>query len=215
MAISESCSSKQTFCALNKETVSSISELNFTYSPSPTQFTQEITDEIWNEIVDEIIKIYNYGKRGTRNPSNPLNITSFQAVADDHAGNEDKNASIVSTTSQNSKHQSNDNIIPLDKYNEILNTIGLSSLSNLDTIITEAKFNTIKTTINNLKLNNNRCNNCNIKCNQKCEASSQCYCDCDCYCYDCRECYTQPCYYHTCSQCNGGNCFANCGQVRR
>lgn len=205
MAINESCSSKQTFCALNKETVSSIDELNFTYSPSPTQFTQEISNEIWNEIIDEIIKIYNYGKRGTRNPINPLGITSFQSVTDDHKGNEDINSSIVSTTSQNNKHQSDYNIIPLDKYNEILSTIGLSSISDLGTIITEERFNTIKTTINNLKLNNTRCNNCNIKCNQKCQASSQCYCDCDCYCYNCSQCDCDcHCYYHTCSQGSGG-----------
>ena len=164
MAQSDSCKSKQTFCDLGQQLVAN-SPLAFTYSPSSFQDTQ-ITPIIWNQIINKIIEIYNYGERGTRNPGNPLGISNFQAVADNHSGNEDANSAIVSDDSRNSKYQYSPNQINLAQYNEILSTVGLATLGySNDLKITEEKFNSIKNAINNLYLNADRCNNCNVKCN--------------------------------------------------
>lgn len=192
MAISNSCNSIQTFCALGKQTVSDWDELKFTYSPPPAKDTQKITAEIWNEIIQAITKIYNFGIRGTRNPAYPLGITNFKAVTNNAVGNETANSAVLDTTSEEYKKKLQDinNYILLEDYNEILSTINLSNISQIP--ITEEQFNLVKNTINNLKLNNTRCNNCNTACNVTCQASSQCY--------------TPPCYTDCYSKCEGTAC---------
>lgn len=179
MAINNSCSSAQTFCAIKSQVVKDYNELLFNYTPSSFK-DENITAEIWNQIIDAIINIYNYGTRGTRNPVNPLGITNFTSPADTHVGNETKDSGKVSSNTKQTKYQILDNIIPLDEYNDILNSINLTQLTDINNLITEEAFNSIKNKINNYKLDASRCNNCNTGCNVACQVSSQCHCDCDC-----------------------------------
>ncbi len=181
MAINDSCNVKQTFCNLNKQTINSIEELQFSYNT--TLSNNLISDDIWNQIIEKIIQIYNYGTRGTRNPIKPLNITIFQDIVDTHSGNETKDSSIISDTEKNKKKKLKNDLISLNEYNEILNSINISSITNLNTLILKDDFENIKNAINNLQLNSTRCNNCNTDCNTTCQAVSQCYCDCYCDCY--------------------------------
>lgn len=204
MAINNNCSSKQTFCEVSGQYVKDQSSLIFNYTPE-TINGEYITDDIWNSIIEEIIKIYNYGIRGTRNPINPLGITSFTNPISTASGSETADSGKVDEINKNAKKVNNDELIPLNKYNEILHTIGLTELNNLSNLtITAEKFNTIKNTINNLSLDNTRCNDCNTACNTSCQVNcdGDCYVCGDCYCY----CYCQA-YYNpwtgSYGNCNG------------
>ena len=185
MAINNNCQSKQTFCEVSGQQVKDYNELKFDYNPQNIN-NEIITDDIWNSLVEEIIKIYNYGIRGTRNPTNPLGITSFTNPASTASGHETADSGKVSDTNKNAKKVNNNELIPLNKYNEMLRTIGLTELNNLSNLtITAEKFNTIKDTINNLQLDNTRCNDCNTACNSSCQLNcdGECYTCGDCYCY--------------------------------
>lgn len=185
MATNNNCTSKQTFCEVSGQYVKDQSSLIFNYTPE-TINGEYITDDIWNSIIEEIIKIYNYGIRGTRNPINPLGITSFTNPTSTASGHETADSGKVSDVNKDTKKVNNNELIPLNKYNEILNTIGLTELNNLSNLtITAEKFNIIKDTINNLQLNDTRCNDCNTACNSSCQlnCNGECYTCGDCYCY--------------------------------
>lgn len=189
MATNNNCRSKQTFCDISGQQVKDYNDLIFNYIPQNIN-NENITDEIWNSIIEAVIKIYNYGIRGTRNPSNPFGITSFTTPTSTASGHETADSGKVDEINKNAKKVTNDELIPLEKYNEMLHTIGLTELNNLSNlIITTEEFDTIKNTINNLQLDNTRCNDCNTACNSSCQLNcdGECYtcgdCYCHCYCY--------------------------------
>lgn len=215
MAINESCKSQQTFCKITGQTVNDL--IPFTYNPKIVAGDTAIQATIWNKIIEQIRKIYNYGTRGTRNPRAPLDITNFQAVQDTHAGHETADSAIInaSQASYTDKLKNYEESILLEDYNRILRTIGLTELTNLNStlIITEDQFNTLKQAINNYTINADRCNNCNSGCNTSCQVN----CNSDCYSAPCMDCYCYDCYcyncYSTCEGCyspGGGGCATYC-----
>lgn len=201
MPIDNSCATKQTFCALNKQTPADNDEINFSFSKCIQQ-GELIEDTTWNEIITEIINIYNFGARGTRNPQNPLGLSDFTPITDNHQGKETINAPIL--TSYSSKLQTNLNFFSKEKYDEILNTI-TSMTNNQDQnkfdIFYGFYFDTIQNLLNNYQLNDDRCNNCNSGCNTSCQVSNQC---CDSHC--CTQCCTNS------SSCSESGCIGcDCG----
>ena len=210
MAINENCESQQTFCEITGQTVNDL--IPFTYNPNIVAGNTSIQATIWNKIIEQIKKIYNYGTRGTRNPSTPLDITNFQAVQDTHSGNETTDSAIIndSQASYTNKLKDYEESISLADYNRILRTIGLTELTNLNStlIITADQFNTLKQAINNYTINADRCNNCNSGCNTSCQVN----CNSDCYSAPCMDCYCYDCY-SSCEGCyssGGGGCSTYC-----
>lgn len=210
MAINENCESQQTFCEITGQTVNDL--IPFTYNPNIVAGNTSIQATIWNKIIEQIKKIYNYGTRGNRNPSVPLDITNFQAVQDTHSGNETADSAIISASqaSYTNKLKDYGESISLEDYNRILRTIGLTELTNLNStlIITADQFNTLKQAINNYTINADRCNNCNSGCNTSCQVN----CNSDCYSAPCMDCYCYDCY-SACEGCyssDGGGCSTYC-----
>lgn len=209
MAYNSSCKSKQTFCALNHETVKDIDSLKFSYNGCITA-NEVIDDDTWNEMINAIIKVYNYGVRGTRNPNTPLSLTPDADITNNYTtqGNENKPSKRISTEKKNTKYESSGDQISRVEYNKILKAVGLTSLPN-NTNSQHAEnpnkiygnyFAEVMTALNNLKLNQTRCNNCNTGCNtNKCLVSSQC-CDNQCCTNCCTDCCTNS--GPTCSYCN-------------
>ena len=195
MAVDNNCKSKQTFCALSKQTVSSNSDIAFSYNGCILH-SEIIEDETWNELIDAIIKIYNFGTRGTRNPATPFSLNADTDVSATTTGKETAPTKKISNTLRNTKYKSEDNKINLSDYNTILSTIGATTLSGTQTIYGNY-FNDVMTKLNNYSLNDTRCNNCNTGCNIKCQASAQC---CDSHC--CTQCCTNCCT-NTCTGCQG------------
>ena len=198
MAINNNCSSKQTFCETSGQTISDYSDLKFDYS-TPINDNAIILDDMWNDIVEEIIKIYNYGNKGTRNPVKPMTLETPNELGLTLSGTNEwrDNTPKYSTSDYSSKLKFVGDFIPLIDYNNILSTISQTPLNSLNSYIEKEKFLQIKDNINNLQFFNNRCNDCNVACNATCEAQSECYCDCDCY----TECYCQ------CDHCD---CYSSC-----
>lgn len=204
MAKNENCTSKQTFCIINGQDVGNNSDIAFSFVNCIDK-NEIITNEVWNELYNEIIKIYNYGKRGTRNPTQPFNLPLID-VNDTHSGYESVDSKIISTDISNI--QQNDNmIIQLNEFNKILTAISEDPITSDTPSIYKSYFSNLVTKINNIQLNADRCNNCNTACNTSCQAScnSNC-CDSDCNC--CTTCY------NTCSSCDWCDwsevpCFVN------
>lgn len=180
MATNEDCTSKQTFCKVGSQTASQWVS-NFSYNPA-TLKDNDITDTVWNSIIDKVVAIYNYGNRGTRNPSTPFGISNFTTPSSTSTtSGESAETGKIADTTRNTKHVADNNTINLSEYNSILSTIGESTLSQsaTDLTITAERFNAIATAINSLSFDATRCNNCNVGCNSKCKASSQCNIVCD------------------------------------
>lgn len=261
MPTSESCAKKQTFCELGQQTVGS-SPLAFNYNPSKLSGNY-ITANVWNNIINKIVEIYNYGARGSRNPginmgtwkkndtgwwfeyingSYPTNSWIYEAgtywhfdnrgyydrkqttlpgpsdgsvtyilgpfsldliqPTDNSSGNETYSSSYVADANRNTKYQNTGTKMLLNTYNEVLSTLSLTQLNTTNDLrITEAQFNAIKNAINNITFCADRCNNCNVKCNQNCEASSQGGSGFDCQ--------------GTCVTCYGCSGEGSCGQCFR
>lgn len=210
MAYNSSCKTKQTFCELNRQTVKDTDSLKFTYNGCITA-NEIIDDGTWDEMVNAIIKVYNYGVRGTRNPSNPLSLSPDDDITDDYTteGNENDPSKRISAERRNTKHKESGDIIYRTEYNSILSAVGLTALPN-NTDPNHAEnpnkiygnyFKEVMDALNNLKLNNTRCNNCNADCNtDKCLVKAQC-CDNDC----CTNCCT-----NCCENSSGGGCPYTC-----
>lgn len=155
--VNGSCTSAQSFCILNGQSVAANTDIDKTLS-SITQNQTSITDTIWNRIHTVLRNIYNYGERGTRNPS----VDNLSDVSD------------------------NDSIL-LSLYNKILSNIGVSNASGNPTV-TKTLMDSLQSSIDNYQLNSDRCNSCNTACNSACEANSQSGggggegCSCFCLC---------------------------------
>ena len=203
MAINESCTSKQTFCVISSQIASQYdNNLSLTYTPNTIQNTQ-ITDTIWNSVINKIVQIYNYGQRGTRNPTQPFGINNFVQPSDTNTtSGESVKTGTISDSVRNEKYVNDNDIINLNNYNSILTTVGLLNLNHAtdNLIITAEKFNTILNKINELTFDSTRCNDCNVGCNVKCKASDQCDSSCDGSCpgFTCYGCSWEggdsPCY---------------------
>lgn len=207
MAIDGNCFSKQTFCALNKQTVSDNDEIKFSYNGCITA-NEIIDNETWNELINAIIKVYNFGTRGTRNPITPFSLNPDSAVSATTDGNENSPSDKISNALRNTKHQANNDKINLDEYNEILSSIGITNTSGTQTIY-GTYFKNIMDTLNSYQLNNTRCNNCNTNCNVSCQAHPQC-CDSHCCTQCCTDCCTNCCT-NTCSYCTACQYSVNPG----
>lgn len=142
--VTDTCKTEQSFCTINGQKVSDNTGIDASLL-NITQHETLVSDTLWNRIYTVLKNIYNYGKRGTRNPS----ISDLNDVSD------------------------NDEILQ-DLYNDIINLISTSGTIENQPIITKKLMDNLQTKINNYKLNKNRCNSCNTKCNATCEASSQC-----------------------------------------
>lgn len=155
------CSTAQTFCNLNMETVGNIDELrsNINFNDN-----DQINAVDWNAIKTKLQAIYNFGALGTRNPSQN-DINTFI------------NATQNITT------------ITLDGYNTIYDIIDKTSNKlNADLVhtIEDTIDSTLNNAINSYKLNSSRCDMCNASCNTVCQASCQeCNVSCISQCYDC------------------------------
>lgn len=192
MAVDNNCSSQQTFCRLNRQTVSANNSIAFNYNGCITH-SEIIEDETWNELIDAIIKVYNYGTRGVRNPPIPLSLSADTNISATTIGHETSPTPIISDTLRNTKHKAEEDQIDFNDYNQILSTIGITQLSEKQ-IIYGDYFNDIMIKLNNYQLNDTRCNNCNTGCNVTCQAIAQC-CDSHCCTQCCTNCCTNACAY--------------------
>lgn len=197
MSVNNNCSSKQTFCTIIGQTVKQNNDITFHYNGCIAE-NEIIANETWNELISAIIKVYNFGNRGTRNPISPFSISPDTIVNESTDGNETAPTNRISEIAYQNKLQNNADIITITDYNEILSTIGatlLPSSYNEEPIIYGSYFKNVMDTLNNYKLNDTRCNNCNTGCNVLCQAHAQC---CDSHC--CTQCCTDCCT----------NCCTNC-----
>ena len=212
MAIDNNCSKKQTFCSINGQTVRQNPTIAFSYDGCIA--ANEIVDnETWNELIHAIIKVYNYGTRGTRNPITPFSISPDASVTATTLGHETKPTNKISTNAYESKLQKNYNQINLSDYNKILSTIGATTLPDTsDKIIIYGQyFKDVMNKLNNYTLNNTRCNNCNAGCNVTCQAIAQC-CDSHCCTQCCTDCCTNCCTNAASSEtwwCGSNSCGNN------
>lgn len=207
MAVDESCSTKQTFCELSKQTVKQNDNIKFTYAGCITA-SEIIDNSTWNELIQAIVKVHNYGKRGTRNPNKPFSLTPDTEVDDTTVGHETDPTKKISTTKYKTKYQNDSDSIDWNDYTEILNTIGATIPT--DKKIYGSYFSDIATKLNNYKLDDTRCDNCNTGCNVSCQARAQC-CDSHCCTQCCTECCTNCCTNASSETwwCGSNNCGNN------
>lgn len=168
----EDCVTKQTFCALNKETVGDNED--FLNSDLPTIVKDEtlVSDELMNNIKDILINIKNYGNEGTRNPTQEQ-------------------------INKVNNHSDNEYIL-LDDYNIVLDILGKELLSSDNSyIISKQLMDNLQQHIKSYKLDSTRCNYCNASGN-----CSQCDCDCDCDCSDWCDWCNCNCDCDLCGGCN-------------
>lgn len=155
-------SSKQTFCSLNRQVVEQNSDIIFNYDNqlfniSESSLTEEqkqsiqntlITTKEINNIINALNKIKNFGNAGTRNPT--------QAQMD--ALKEQMQYEGINATTY-------DAIVKILDSN--------STLLHQYTPIKGTYLSQIREKINKYKLNDDRCNTCNTKCNAGCQVASQ------------------------------------------
>lgn len=183
----DNCSSAQTFCNINGQYVKNNLNISF---PNVGTKGSKITPEWKNQVINILKSIYNYGSYGTRNPT-LTQINSLDSIS--------------------SKER-----ITIDDYNEIIAIIGGTKVNKKDKIL-GTYFSDLENSINNYKLNADRCNTCNTGCNTTCQASAQCndYCNscnvtCDSACESLDNgcmgsAQTSPCGYdEVCGSCDGG-----------
>lgn len=170
------CTSKQTFCALSYEVISTLIDVD---AKVPNfQVGQLIPPKLYNSVKEILQDIHDYGSYGTRNPST-TELNTLSSV--------DKNA-----------------IIYYNNYNNILKILNKNDLliSGGTTIITKDLIDNLKTYIKAYKFNTSRCNFCNegndcsqcTSCNISCDHSPDL--GCGCYCISDN---TGPCTGEGCS----------------
>ena len=131
MSITSSCSSKQTFCNLSKQTVEKNSSITFNYSHC-TLNGETITADHYNDLINELVDIYNFGNRGTRNPKDLFNLSTSDLTGISTAGYESSPSPIINTnnnTNLNNLLTTKQEYLSLNDYNKILNEIDQNSKS--------------------------------------------------------------------------------------
>lgn len=173
MAKNDSCSTIQTYCALNYETAASLVG-RFTYN-SCVQAGETAAVDTWNELVEYLKQVYNYGNYGTRNPTDVPGLTASGMTLTNDGHEQTSGVTPQATSSL----KSSGNSLLLNDYKSMRASIGGSTIN--PTLIEDTDINSLPALINVIKFSADRCTNCNVGCNSNCQASSQCHCHCDCY----------------------------------
>ena len=102
--------------------VSQNTDLVFSYTQC-TANGETIKAAHHNELIEELIKIFNFGSRGSRTPSNEFNLQTQALPYIDTEGNESLPSDIINASNYSSALVSSPNFITLEKYNKILKSI--------------------------------------------------------------------------------------------
>lgn len=153
----DNCSTAQTFCNINGQTVGDNPSIKFKFS-TLTQFnSKKKAYPNWkDEVIEGLKKINNYGSAG----SNIFNESAINSL--DKIASKDK--------------------IYAEDFNEILNILKINDTNkqvHSKNRLLGSYFKDLETYINSYQISSDRCNTCNSGCNTTCQANAQCndYCN--------------------------------------
>lgn len=136
-----------TFCATNGQTVNNNPSIRFSYTDGCIAAGQVITTEFLTAAKNQLWAIYNYGAKGTRNPTKAV-LDALPAIPSDGA------------------------IITAEIYNSLIDVVGGTRISQGDTLL--GTYNqALIDAINSYQINSDRCDSCNSGCQEACQISAQ------------------------------------------
>lgn len=176
-----SCETAQNFCTINGQTVAdNAAVIGSTNIIMPKGTAGNLIQKSNTAMFwwTAFSNIYNYGEYGDRSPDPSGPLAMFQT----------------------------DDTIFLDSYNKMLQALNQDIITDPDSLVLASLTNDLQNYINNFVIDFNRCDNCNLGCNENnsssgCTECNSCNIECNNGCESCDSCYVY---------CNSDTCSTNC-----